>query len=276
MLLGLDHHQRGRLAEDESVAVAVERTAGAGRVVVVRRQHDPHLGEAGDRHRLDLGLHATADGDVGLAVDDVAPGVGDRLRSRRAGRDRGRHTGFGAAIQTDNGGRAVGHVHLNDQRRHRTEAPGPHAVIGEHEFLGRAESGADRHHQPAGVDIRRAGVLPHPTAHHSSHLLEVGVAPLLDPVQLGLEVLQQVSADADGQVVLLNERIVQETDSALPVQQFLPRVLGIHGQCRRSRHASDDDVRKAVTGCQLSHRRREFSTARRRARRCVRRIRRSC
>ena len=79
VFLGLDDHQRRGLAEDEAVAVAVERPAGAGRVVVGGRQHDAHLGERGDGHRLDLGLHAAADRHVGLAVGDVAPRVGDRF-----------------------------------------------------------------------------------------------------------------------------------------------------------------------------------------------------
>ena len=95
VLLGLDDHQRAALTEHEPVAVPVERPAGAGRVVVGGGQHDSHLGEPRDRHRLDLGLDATADRDVGLAEHDLAPCVRDGLRTGRASRDRGDDPGPG-------------------------------------------------------------------------------------------------------------------------------------------------------------------------------------
>ena len=104
VLLGLDDHQRAALAEHETVAVLVERAAGTGRIVVGGGQHDPHLGEPGDGHRLDLGLHATADRDVGLAEHDVAPRVRDAFGAGRAGRDRGDDPGLGLAFQPDGRG----------------------------------------------------------------------------------------------------------------------------------------------------------------------------
>ena len=105
-------------------AVLVERAAGTGRVVVVRRHHDAHLRERGDGHRLDLGLDATADRDVGLTEHDLLPGAGDALRTGRARRHRGHHPGFGVPLQPDRRGRAVGHVHLHGQRGDR-----PHAAV---------------------------------------------------------------------------------------------------------------------------------------------------
>ena len=81
MLFGFYDHQRSGLTEHEAVAVPVEWTAGTGRIVVGVRQHNAHLGEPGDGHSFNLGFHATADGDVSLAIDDIAPGIGDRLRT---------------------------------------------------------------------------------------------------------------------------------------------------------------------------------------------------
>ena len=152
VLLGLDDEQRAALAEDETVAVPVERAAGAGRVVVGGGQHDAHLGEPGDRHRFDPGLHAAADRDVGLAEHDVAPGVRDGFRAGCAGRDQRADPGPGLAFQPDRRGGAVGHVHLHDQRRHGPQTPW-HACRRRRTAVPRLEP------MPVPIDtINRAGV----------------------------------------------------------------------------------------------------------------------
>lgn len=69
-----------------------------------------------------------------------------------------------------------------------------------------------------------------------------------------LEVLEKVPADPHRQVVLLDERILEPADAALPVEQLLPGGFGIDGQRRRRRHAGDDDIGKSVTRCQRCHR----------------------
>ena len=76
VLLGLDEHQRAAFTQHHAVAIFVERTAGTGRVVVIGRQH-AQLRERRDRYRLDPGLDAAADRNVGLAEDDVSPRLGD-------------------------------------------------------------------------------------------------------------------------------------------------------------------------------------------------------
>ena len=61
----------GPLGQDEAVAVAVERAAGAGRVVVAGRE-GPHRGEPAEAHVGDRRLAAAGDHHVGLAVLDDA------------------------------------------------------------------------------------------------------------------------------------------------------------------------------------------------------------
>ena len=53
-----------------------------------------------------------------------------------------------------------------------------------------------------------------------------------DPRQLTVEILEEMPADADRKVVLLDERIVQLADSTLSVEQRLPGAVrvGLPGQ----------------------------------------------
>ncbi len=81
VLLGLDDHQRTGLAEDETVAILVEWTRGALRIVVAGA-HRAHHGECRDRHRVDETLHATGDDHIGITHDDHSPRVGNGLGAR--------------------------------------------------------------------------------------------------------------------------------------------------------------------------------------------------
>ena len=118
----------------------------------------------------------------------------------------------------------------------------PHAVVGEQQFLAAAHAGADRHHQPPGVDLGRARVLPRPPADDGGHLLQVGEPTQFDPRQLAVEVLQQMPTDAHRQVVLLDEVVIQGADAALPSSSALPGAVGVG--CQGSRHGKtgDDNV----------------------------------
>src|ERR1700760_542655 len=65
-----------------------------------------------------------------------------------------------------------------------------------------------------------------------------------------------MAADADGQVVLLDERILELTDAALPAQQLLPRAIGIGCQRGRHRDAGDDHIGESgprSEPCESSH-----------------------
>jgi hypothetical protein len=71
-----------------------------------------------------------------------------------------------------------------------------------------------------------------------------------------VEILEKVPADTDRQVVLLNERIIELANAALPVQQLLPGVVRIGCQGGRHRNARDDHIGEAVPRgepCQPCH-----------------------
>jgi hypothetical protein len=152
VLLGLDEHQRAALAQHHAVAVFVERSAGAGRVVVVGRQH-AELCERSDRHGLDMGLDGATDRDVGLAENDVSPRLGDGRGTRGVSHQRRDDPGLGLAVQPDGGGRPIGHLHLHCQRGHRAQALLPPGVMLDGNLLGGTQREPDRHHEPPGVDL---------------------------------------------------------------------------------------------------------------------------
>src|SRR5690606_27456871 len=67
----LEDEDAGALADDEAVAIAIERTAGLLRLVVARRQR-AHGAEAADAHRRDRRFRPARDHDAGVtALDDL-------------------------------------------------------------------------------------------------------------------------------------------------------------------------------------------------------------
>jgi hypothetical protein len=152
VLLGFDDHQRAAFTEHHAVAILVERAAGAGRVVVVGRQH-AKLHERRDGNRLDRCVDPAADRDVGLAENDVSPRLGNGRGTRGVGEHGREHPGLGVMIQPDRGGRGVRHVHLHFYRGHRPHALCPPIVVPEHEFLGCGQREAHRDHEPFTVDV---------------------------------------------------------------------------------------------------------------------------
>ncbi len=160
--------------------------------------------------------------------------------------------GPGLQLQADSRRGGVGHVHLNRKRRNRFQPFGPHPVIGEHQFLGGSHAGADRHHQPLGIHLGGAGVLPDPPTQDRGHLLQVRQPTKFDASQLAVELLDQMPTDSHRQVVLLDELVVEKPDTALPVQQLLPGAVGIGCQGGRHRNAGDDHVGEAVPRRQTS------------------------
>lgn len=68
-----------------------------------------------------------------------------------------------------------------------------------------------------------------------------------------VEFLKQMSADANWQVELLDEWVIERTDPALAVQQQLPRSLRVGRERGRHGDAGDDYVGKGFPGNQLRH-----------------------
>ena len=79
-----DQHARA-FAEDEAVAVQIERPRRLLRIVVVRRQGGEQV-EAGDAERMDHAVRAAGEHEVGLAVADHLGRLADGLAAGGTGR----------------------------------------------------------------------------------------------------------------------------------------------------------------------------------------------
>ena len=78
-----DEHA-GPFAQDEAVAIAVERTAGALGLVVAGREGGQQ-DESGHAERMDHAVRAAGEDHVGVAAADQLEGFADRLRAGGAG-----------------------------------------------------------------------------------------------------------------------------------------------------------------------------------------------
>ena len=93
MLQFFEDEHAGPFAQHETVAIAIERPAGAGRIVVAFRKR-PHVGETADSHGRDGGFGSTGDHHVGVVVLDGLEGVADGVGGAGTG---GGHGIIGAA-----------------------------------------------------------------------------------------------------------------------------------------------------------------------------------
>src|SRR5271157_1393444 len=76
--------------------------------------------------------------------DDLAPCVGDCLRTRRTGRHRSDHPGAGPELQSHHRRGPIGHDHLNRERGHLAGPALVHQVVALHDPLGATQTRA--HH----------------------------------------------------------------------------------------------------------------------------------
>ena len=115
--LGLDDERGGALAEDEAVAVGVERPAG-GRRVVVACGESLEPGEGRDDQRCDGRLRAAGDHCVDFARAQQPVGLKQGIVAARAGQGGGRRRPGDAEFDRDQAGDRVRH-HVGDEKRVR-------------------------------------------------------------------------------------------------------------------------------------------------------------
>ena len=154
VLGGLEDDAGGALAEHEAVAALVPGPRGGLRVVVALGQRH-HLAEGGHRQRVDRGLGAAADDDVGAAEPDQVDAQGDRLVAGRARRDRRVHARLGADGEPDVGRGGVGHQHRDRQRRHPAGALLLERVVVGEQGLHAADARGHGHGESLRLDARR-------------------------------------------------------------------------------------------------------------------------
>src|ERR1700733_12288959 len=77
---------------------------------------------------------------------------------------------------------------------------------------------------------------------HRRHLLQEQEVAQFYSGQLIVKILEQMPADPNRQVELLDELILQPVDPSLPVQQLLPGVVNTRAERSRHRHTGDNHI----------------------------------
>jgi hypothetical protein len=198
---GLQHDHAGALAEDESVASLVVGTARSLRLVVALRQRH-HVGERGQRQRVDGSLGAAGDDDVRAAVPDHVQPVGERLRTRGTGADRRVDAGPGAELQTHVRRGTVRHEHRDRQRGHPAWAGVAQRVVVGQQGGDPADARRTHHAQPVAVDLLtvEAGVGPRLLAGDDGKLPGAVEAARLNPREHFFGLDGDPRSDAHGKI----------------------------------------------------------------------------
>jgi hypothetical protein len=110
----------GAFADDEAVALGVERTAGALGLVIARGERF-HGRETADAHGGDGGFAAAADHDLGITTLDEAEGIAHGMRGSRTGGGGG---GIGPASAVANGDDAGSKINDGGRNEKRRDAAG--------------------------------------------------------------------------------------------------------------------------------------------------------
>ena len=230
VLLGLEDQHAGALAEHEAVAGGVPGPRDRGRVAALLaagglgQRH--HVGERRHRQRVDRGLGAAGDDDVGAAEADLVEGQRDRLVAGGAGGDRGVHRGPRADVQADVGGRGVGHQHRDRERRDPARALLLERVVVVEQRGDAADAGGHGDADPLAVevvlDLRQARVRPGLHGRDHGELGGAVQAAGLDPLEHLGRLDGDPAGDLDRQV--LGPVVVEVADAGPSVDQGVPGV----------------------------------------------------
>ncbi len=238
----LDHEHGRALRADEAVARRVERPRGGLRALAgARRAEALHRREARDDERVDAGLAAAGEHDVGVAAADQLGGLHDRVRTGRAGRD-GREVVAAQVEQLgDRAARDVGQALRQEPRRHALPAALAHDLVLLHHRVEAADGGAEEDadarrvvdHERGVVGRRlRGGEREQDVAVHAPGLLGPGDGYRIEALDL--------ARDADRHVARVELRDLG--DAGAPGEQRLP---GLVGREAHRRHAADTRDRDA-------------------------------
>src|SRR4030095_5535654 len=129
----------------------------------------------------------------------------------------------------------VRHDHLNGERRHLAGAALVHQVIGLDDLLAATKARADDHREAVRVDLGRARGLPDLATEQLRHPLDVRHAPHVQTSHVVVDGVDEMTADAAGEIPVGDELVLEYADATHPGQQALPRALDVRRDRSRRR-----------------------------------------
>ena len=228
---------------DEAVARRVERPRGGLRALArARRAEALHGREARDDERVDAGLAAAGEHDVGVAAADQLGGLHDGVRPGRAGRD-GRHVVAAQVEQRgDRAARDVGQALRQEPRRHALPAALAQDLVLLHHRVEAADRGAEEHAEARRVVDHERGVvgrLPSRRRARAGRCGPCAAPPWRPATATGSKPL---TSPATRTGMSLASNCVISAIAGTPGEQRLP---GLVGREADRRHAADSRDRDA-------------------------------
>ena len=240
MLQLLQNEHAGTLADNEPVAVLVERPAGPLRLVVARGQ-GAHGREAADAHRRDGSLRPARNHHVGGAAAHHLAGVPDGVRRGRAGGAGGGVRPAGPETDGHLAGRQVDDGRGDEEGRYLARTTLEQRAVLALDGGEAANARGDEHAGPrpqrplqihAGI-LQREGRRRHRVLDEHVHLPDVLPADELERIEAA-----DLARDAGGESVGIEVRY--GPDSAPPGAQGVPGRPGADPQRRHQTHTRDD------------------------------------
>ena len=237
----LDHDNAAAFADDEAIAILIERTRRALRFVVARAQRF-HRGETGETDGNDGRFRAAGEEDFGIAEFDDPPGFADGVVRSRAGGDNAHVRPAQAPLHRDE---AAGHVPDEHRNGERGDAIGTfveeRAVLVFERFQA-ADAAADHDAETIAIDLLEIEIRIGHGAFRRGHR-EMGKA-------IGALVFLRIIEDrfrikvanlaADFAVVTGGLEISDRVDAAPAFEKIIPEGFQLVAQGRRDAHAGDD------------------------------------
>ena len=229
VLLGLQHHDRGPLAEHEPVTVTVVRPRGVLRGVGTGGE-STQVREGCHGQRMHAGLGASHHDHVGASSADHVQAHRDRLGTGGARGDGRVGTGLGTQLQLDVGGRGVGHQHRDREGVHPAGALLLHDVPLVQDRPHTADPGTDHDAQTGRIDLGGAGIGPGLTG-GDHRVLARGVQLLgLRARQMIVGIDRHPAGEVDAQPVALDPVVLEGACGGGAGQCGLPGGGGVTAQ----------------------------------------------
>ncbi len=255
----LEHEHRRALGAHEAVARRVERARGRLRPLArARRAEALHRREARDDQRVDAGLAAAGEDDVGVAAADQLRRLHDGVRARRAGRDGRQVVAAQVEQDGDRAARDVGQALRQEPRRHAIPAAVAQDVVLLHHRVEAADRRAEEHAGARRVvdDVSRRRRPPACAAASASRTLRsMRRASLAPATATGSKPL---TSPATRIGMSLASNCVISAMPGAPREQRLPGLVGREADRRDAADARDRDPLHAIgdgTRCRARARR---------------------
>ncbi|BBG30723.1 uncharacterized protein with a C-terminal OMP [Zymobacter palmae] len=249
MFVLFKHQYAGTVGQDETITVAVPRTASCSRIIVTRGQRTCSR-EAADPERAGRHFSTATDHDVSIAVSDRACGVADVVRTGCAGRGDRKVRASEAEFDRQVAGHHVDDGTRNEERRDLARAASVHGIQVGFDHRQTTDTGTDGHTDAVsiffgdfnasigdGLSTCRNAVL--------DEQIHLAGALAINAKAFGIEILDRT---AEARIELRGIEMSDGTYTALARRNVFPRFFdGVTHRCYQPKTGNNDPSARHAT-----------------------------